>query len=67
MSKSSSMSRQVAGYPAPKYFRLFTAYAKVNEMSKSETLEQAIREMFDRMPESERQRILHLAENPIAD
>jgi len=56
--RSSSLERRVQIYPPPKYFGLFTAYARANEMRESEAAVHMIRCFFDAMPEGERIRIV---------
>jgi hypothetical protein len=61
--KSVSLERRMQTYPPPKYHTLAVAFAKTNEMRESEAVSFIIKDFFDRMPESERQRILHLSKN----
>jgi hypothetical protein len=65
MSRSSSKDRVIQAYPRPKYNLFARAYASVNEMSLSETVEKALREMYERMPEGDRVRLMHQYENPM--
>lgn len=62
-STKDALKRQIHTYPPPKYHTLTVAYAKVNEMRKSEVVIQALKEFFDRMPKQEQERILSLSKN----
>ena len=61
--KSVALQRHIQAYPTPKYFTLVDAMSKCREISKSEVVNTAVKEYFDRMPEQERQRILTIGKN----
>lgn len=61
--KSASLQRHVQAYPPPKYYRLVDAMSKCENISRSEVVNQAVKEYFDRMPEQDRQRILQQGSN----
>lgn len=61
--RSSSLDRHISVYPHPKYYNMVVALANCEEMSKSEVINTALKEYFDRMPESERQRIISVSKN----
>lgn len=58
---SSSWARRIQFYPQPKYFRLFAAYAKANEMKESEAAKLMVRVFFDAMPPDEKLRLQRIA------
>jgi hypothetical protein len=60
---STSLQRHIQAYPSPKYFLLVEAMSKADAISKSEVVNKALREYFDRMPEQERQRIVNVSKN----
>ena len=60
---STSLQRHIQAYPSPKYFLLVEAMSKTNAISKSEVVNRALREYFDRMPDQERQRIVNVSKN----
>jgi hypothetical protein len=61
--QSETVKRQIQVYPAPKYHGLLLAKCKADEVSRSEVVNQAVKEYFDRMPEQEIQRIKSLGSN----
>lgn len=60
---STALQRHVQAYPPPKYYRLVEAYSKCNEISKSEVVNKALKEYFDKMPDEDRQRIVNVSNN----
>lgn len=60
---STSLQRHIQAYPSPKYYLLVEAMSKANDISRSEVVNKALREYFDRMPEQERQRIVNVSKN----
>lgn len=58
-----ALQRRVHAYPPPKYHELTTAYAKANEMPKSEVVTLALKQFFDSMPKQEQVRIQNLSKN----
>ena len=60
--KSDALSREVQCYPSPKYFALVKGYAVLNQASRSETANLAIKCFFDSLPEDERKRYINAAQ-----
>lgn len=61
--KSDALNREVQYYPQPKYFNLVKGYAALNETSRSDTTNIAIKLFFDQMPAEERERYIIAANN----
>jgi hypothetical protein len=57
-----SLQRRLQVYPPPKYFGLFSAFVKANEMKESEAASLMIRVFFDAMTPDEKLRLRMLAE-----
>lgn len=58
---SVSKERQVNCYPHPVFLAQLKAYAKINEMSKSEALEQGIRCLIESLPPDQKLRVINAA------
>jgi hypothetical protein len=56
-----ALSRRLQVYPPPKYFGLFSAFVKANEMKESEAAVLMIRCFFDTMSAEEKIRIKRIA------
>jgi hypothetical protein len=61
--KTSVLQRSARAYFPPALNDMFSAYAKANEMKKSEALKVIVRDFFHRMPVPERERIVAQSKN----
>lgn len=57
-STTAAQKRRLQAYPPPRVHSLLVAYSVFYEVRKSEIVSTAIKEFFDRMPASDRERIL---------
>ena len=55
--------RRLQCYTSPHYTGLTKAYAKVNEMTESKVVNLALKCFFDKMPDSEKQKIITTSKN----
>lgn len=62
---SSSHTRVVKGYLKNRPHNLLTAYTQDKGVSKSDVVNEAVTEYFERMPASERLRLLEIAQNKV--
>lgn len=58
MSKSVSHTRKVSIYPSPVMHKLLLAESELTEISRSSIMTEALKQYYDRMPESEKRRLL---------
>jgi hypothetical protein len=53
-----TLERRIVAYPSPKYFNLFTGFAKENEFRVSEAVNEIVKSYFDSLPDDKRLRYM---------